>query len=676
LGALTPGRRTLVISTARQSLAVNYPLTLPTAGRGEPTDGGIKQVDAIDLAYDLSGAAVEWQPNDASRQKWVGHVPHLDLSVARTFTAGSAEHEALWPSISQPGRLTVRTSLDLWNVLRPEVQPGSRVDYTLPPERVTVTLESNVALEVRSPDAKPQLSKTGDGQFRAALNVSPKEAQPLPIELTFATGQPEPTLTVTLSTEEDPRPRAIPLRRFLLPWAAMKPERAGEQISRAEIPQLKGGDWLRGRDVFFGQQAGCATCHRVDGRGGDVGPDLSNLVHRDYDSVLRDIQNPSGALNPDYISSTVMLKDGRIFNGIFRSFDKDHFMVRGDAEGEEAPIHRRHIETITPSGVSMMPPGLDQGLGGDKTRDLLTFLLTRPLEPAPPERPGAPTPRSRAELEAVLSAASESDRKVDTAPLRVLLAAGPKDHGPGEHDYPKWQQRWSKLLAMSDGVRVSTCNTFRRDRRADQLDIVLRQHARIGEIHGEIQSRLAADRRQNGVGPFLRDDRFDEVDRERLDVGAVGELGVGHDRRWVAVDENDLEPLGAKRLTGLGTGVVELAGLADDDRTGADHEDAFQVGTSWHKSQVRSGYSPTRRRARVVASRSIRRSVRLQPDVTSPPLLLDQLDEIVEQIIRIVRTRRRFRMVLDAEYRVVAMPQTLDRTVVQIRMRHLDIVGQ
>jgi hypothetical protein len=30
---------------------------------------------------------------------------------------------------------------------------------------------------------------------------------------------------------------------------------------------------------------------------------------------------------------------------------------------------------------------------------------------------------------------------------------------------------------------------------------------------------------------------------ERLDVGAVGELGVGHDRRRVGVDEHDLVPL-------------------------------------------------------------------------------------------------------------------------------------
>ena len=70
--------------------------------------------------------------------------------------------------------------------------------------------------------------------------------------------------------------------------------------------------------------------------------------------------------------------------------------------------------------------------------------------------------------------------------------------------------------------------------------------------------------------------------RDRLDVGPVRRLRVGHDRRRVAVDQNDLEPLGAQRLAGLGPRVVELTGLADDDRTGADDQDTFQIGAAGH----------------------------------------------------------------------------------------------
>jgi type 1 glutamine amidotransferase len=38
----------------------------------------------------------------------------------------------------------------------------------------------------------------------------------------------------------------------------------------------------------------------------------------------------------------------------------------------------------------------------------------------------------------------------------VLLVAGAKDHGPGEHDYPAWLTAWSELLRGADGVNVDT----------------------------------------------------------------------------------------------------------------------------------------------------------------------------------------------------------------------------
>src|SRR5207248_11804338 len=56
--------------------------------------------------------------------------------------------------------------------------------------------------------------------------------------------------------------------------------------------------------------------------------------------------------------------------------------------------------------------------------------------------------------------------------------------------------------------------------------------------------------------------------------------------------------------------------------------------------------------------------------------LLNQIQEIVEQVIGVVRTWRRFRMILHAEHRPFTVTQSFDSSVVQIQMRHLDIVGQ
>ena len=71
-----------------------------------------------------------------------------------------------------------------------------------------------------------------------------------------------------------------------------------------------------------------------------------------------------------------------------------------------------------------------------------------------------------------------------------------------------------------------------------------------------------------------------ERDRQRLEVDRVRDLGIGHDRRRIRVDEDDPVAFLAQRAARLDSGVVELGGLTDDDRTGADDED----GTPGHSS--------------------------------------------------------------------------------------------
>ena len=98
----------------------------------------------------------------------------------------------------------------------------------------------------------------------------------------------------------------------------------------------------------------------------------------------------------------------------------------------------------------------------------------------------------------------------------------------------------------------------------------------------DVQPGLAPQRRQHGVGLLDGEDLLDDLRRDRLDVRAVGHLGVGHDRGRVGVDQHDLVALLAQGLARLGPRVVELAGLADHDRPGADDQDLVDIGTFGH----------------------------------------------------------------------------------------------
>jgi putative heme-binding domain-containing protein len=452
---VTGDRRTLILNTAPHPEAANYALTLP--GLGRPTLSDVKkkelpQTPETDLCYGLSGVEVSWQPKDGG-PAWVGWLPHLDLEVSRKLTAGSAEHDALWKLLKQPGTLTLRTRLQLRDMLRPAVQPGAKLDHAWPAEEVAVLVHSNGTAQVKNPGhvAVRSVTKVGKGvtQVRVVVDGKPGADTPVPFEVTVPTGEGVPELSVSFHTNEDARPRALPLHRFLLPWAALKGDPT--PVVR-EVPELKGGNWERGRRVFFSDQAACYKCHRFGSAGGAIGPDLSNLPQRDYHSVLRDITEPSYAIHPDYITHVLTLKDGAVLTGSVRTEgDKLHV---GDAQGKVTTVRREDVESIRTSPVSVMPEGVAKQLGPDRMRDLLTFLLTDPPRMPDYGKGTPPPPRAMTEVQAVLAGAPEPPAK--TRPLHVVLVAGKKDHGPGEHDYPAWLKVWERLLTMAEDVKVTT----------------------------------------------------------------------------------------------------------------------------------------------------------------------------------------------------------------------------
>ncbi len=451
---VTADRRTLILSTAPHPEAAGYALTVPGLGRGGKSarrPGELPQVPETDLRYDLGGVAVSWRAK-AAGASWSGWLPHLDLGLARSLTGHSADHDALWARCREPGALTLRATVNVKDMLRPAVQPGSRIDYDWPAEKVTLTFTSPAEFTLKVAGKVTPAVRGKDGSS-AVVHV--KGAERVPVEVMVPTGGGAPNLRVTWHTAEEARPRPLPLHRLLLPWAPAE-RKEGPALAAADVPELKGGNWSRGRKVFFSDEAGCSRCHSMRGEGGAIGPDLSNLPHRDYHSVLRDIAEPNFAINPDYITQLVTLHDGRVLTGAVRA--EENRLLIGDEKGQVTAVARAEVESLRPSRVSTMPEGLPKLLGPERMRDLLTFLLTDP--PRMPEygRGKPPEPRSRKEVQTVLAGAPSPPKP--TRRITVVLVAGKKDHGPGEHDYPAWQKAWARLLGMADGVTISTADEW------------------------------------------------------------------------------------------------------------------------------------------------------------------------------------------------------------------------
>ena len=117
---------------------------------------------------------------------------------------------------------------------------------------------------------------------------------------------------------------------------------------------------------------------------------------------------------------------------------------------------------------------------------------------------------------------------------------------------------------------------------ADEFDAAFLEHSHLFEGKGGVQAGLTAEGGQNGVGPFLADDGGHGFGFDGFNIGTVGQTGIGHDGRRVGIDKDDFVPFFLEGLHGLGTGIVEFTGLADDNGARTYDHNALKVCTLRH----------------------------------------------------------------------------------------------
>lgn len=480
--SVTADRRTLLLATAPQTASVTYAVQLPGLGRANDNAsvGAQPQEPAIDVAYTLAGVRATWESGTGSVQTgersttWNGVIPHLDLAVSRALRLRVPETDELTDRLSQPGTLTLSTRLDTAGLFRPTTQPGSQLDFSPNEDRWLtdrrLRLQSSVAFRVRFQEHWLN-SEPSAAEHLVELDVSEMEAEFPLLDVVVPTGAGALTLhSEWLARFADGTHRSgpLPLHRMLVPWAETAPSSDALPAGR-DFPELAGANWGRGRKIFHGRDAACSRCHIAHGAGGMIGPDLSNLLHRDYDSVLRDIRHPSFAINPDYITYTVLTKSGQVFTGVIQS-DGNRVKI-GDANGNTTVLERNDIEELRASTASTMPEGVADKLQEEPLRDLLAFLLLPPPRMPHDAKKPLPVLRTRAEVAAALAGAP--DTSTELRDLHLLLIAGPKDHGPGEHDYPAWLRAWSQLLSAADGISVDTTMTWPTAEQLESADTIV-----------------------------------------------------------------------------------------------------------------------------------------------------------------------------------------------------------
>ena len=145
--------------------------------------------------------------------------------------------------------------------------------------------------------------------------------------------------------------------------------RSGFDANTTVVPA---GDTVQGKAVFEGKGA-CLTCHRVETRGRDVGPDLTDIGRaRTAASIQRTLIDPTGSMFPINRPVRAVTRDGRVVNG--RRLNEDTYTVQiMTAEGQLVSVVKAELREWTVSPTSPMPSFKDTLTPGELI-DLVAYV--------------------------------------------------------------------------------------------------------------------------------------------------------------------------------------------------------------------------------------------------------------------------------------------------------------
>ncbi len=131
-------------------------------------------------------------------------------------------------------------------------------------------------------------------------------------------------------------------------------------------------DPARGREVF---KQRCAACHRVQGVGYEIGPNLATLKNRGPETILVNVLDPSREVNPQYVNYVLVTTDGRVITGLLADETATSVTLKR-AENASDTILRVDIEELRSSGLSLMPDGMEKDIDQQAMADLIAYLLS------------------------------------------------------------------------------------------------------------------------------------------------------------------------------------------------------------------------------------------------------------------------------------------------------------
>jgi putative heme-binding domain-containing protein len=157
------------------------------------------------------------------------------------------------------------------------------------------------------------------------------------------------------------------------PWRRWKLE---EAVAVLDSGYLEDRDFEGGHNMYLATR--CATCHRMRGEGGIIGPNLTQLGTRfTAEDMMTAIVEPNEVISDQYASTVLYLANGQSVVGkLIREDETTYYLSQNPfAPDVIREVPKAEVTEKKLSAVSVMPPGLINPLNEEELRDLIAYLM-------------------------------------------------------------------------------------------------------------------------------------------------------------------------------------------------------------------------------------------------------------------------------------------------------------
>jgi putative membrane-bound dehydrogenase-like protein len=118
----------------------------------------------------------------------------------------------------------------------------------------------------------------------------------------------------------------------------------------------------------------CSSCHKAEGFGHEIGPNLASIKTRGADAILTNVLDPSREVNPQFVNYEAVTDDGRTITGLIAAESATAVTLKR-AEGQQDTVLRVNLEELSSTGLSLMPEGLEKTLDKQALADVIAYLM-------------------------------------------------------------------------------------------------------------------------------------------------------------------------------------------------------------------------------------------------------------------------------------------------------------